>query len=281
MNCSVTDHLSLGGAIYSKNSNLVLDHVCGTSCYSAYSHSFSLINGKEEGESIIYIHDSSIANCNASKHTMYLFHGHIQIKSLNSSNNNAQGSYSGVSCLPSSKDQRKIYGTCISSSSFTNNTAENDCLYLKYAGRPTEIPPSELNNSNIIENSCDQTIDMITDTQMNHCCIMQNKGSEVFYILKGCSCTLIDCSADENINSCNIKPSYKTLLSFKNDLAFISTHDCANIYGTFVSLEPSKRYSLATNGILQLLEYIFSFSFLPSNVNTWRYEIHFLMILIL
>ena len=124
VNCRMNSNSGYGAAIYSKNGNIVLDHVCGTNCYSAYFEGFSDIYGKSSGKSINYVHDSSVAYCVASNQfTMYHYYGHIDIKSVNLSHNEA-ARYSALTCWPSSTNENNI-GTSISYSSFSNNTASS------------------------------------------------------------------------------------------------------------------------------------------------------------
>ena len=158
---------------------------------------------------------------------MYHQEGYIDIKSVNSSHNEATR-YSSLRCRPSSTNGG-TYGTTISYSSFSNNTASSYCIYLWY--HLDTANKDEIINSNIIENSGDQTIYIYATVTFTNTCIMRNTDlTYVFYIASGFTCALIDCSFD------NIQKTGSGSLarkgspgSFIHGLAFISTGDCVNI----------------------------------------------------
>ena len=247
------------GAICIYNGNAVFNRICGYKCSSSNNVCFSTIQGSSR--TINTVHDSSVAYCVASSYyTMYHYYGCIDIKSVNLSHNKAS-SYSALTCRPSSTNGG-TYGTNISYSSFSNNTASSQwCIYLRYSNSVAK--QYEINNSNIIENSGDQTIYVYYgELTMRKTCMMNNKKATYYFYLRqsGVKCTLIDCSIDntDKTGSGSLSRTGSTD-SFINGLTFISTGDCKNIIDTISGVP--------LTGIIERIKVCFIINFMEQNLN--------------
>ena len=217
-----------GGAIYVHSSNCVLHKVCGVSCESSYISSFSYIGQESSKQTNNTVYDSSVAYCNAvSYYAMYHSFGYIDIKSVNLSHNKAKSSYPALYSQPSSTNGGK-YGTSISYSSFSNNSAQNRCIYFGY--KSSSANQYEINYSNIIRNPTKNTIYAASGAlEMRECTILENTSPAFDGSITLIKCTVsegqIEDDSDVNIN--------ETTNSFIYGLTFISTADCVNIFDTF------------------------------------------------
>ena len=151
-NCSARTN---GGAIYLSFGDCVINKVCGYQCSAIYE-SFCDIYQSSETKEKNFVHESSIASCNASlQYTMHHDKGYIEAVSLNLSHNQAK-SHSAFACVPSLTSDTNTYGTIITYSSFTNNNATNQyCLYFSFYNSANNFL---INNSNILSNPSKNTI---------------------------------------------------------------------------------------------------------------------------
>ena len=241
-----------------------LNHnVCAIECKSSYRSSFTRVDGS--GRTVNSIHHSSIAYCFAeSYYTMYHWYGYVDIQSVNLSHNKAS-EQSAVDCGPDKPNKDNI-GTSISYSSFADNNATSQyCIYLTRAATSTPVDQYKIINSNIIRNIGDRTICTFVNTNMNDCCIMNNIEDNIFYTSPPSGgFTLTNCSVD-NINSYNTKPNIDNIgrKIFINNLTFIQTGSCVNIFDTVDIRVISKHmytiYQYTRFIILSLFIYLFSY----------------------
>ena len=125
-NCSAKEST---GAIRVTGGNLSIAFSCGKRCFAPINDAFSSVS-LDKTIQINSVFESSIINCEAKESfVMYHSQGFINIKSLNLSNNKAN-STSGLYCAPGKFGENNVFATFVSFSSFSNNTAHEQCILM-------------------------------------------------------------------------------------------------------------------------------------------------------
>ena len=216
------------GAIAITAGNSILAFLCGQNCFSEVNDGFCSIHN-DTTRIINYVFDSSISQCKANDEYIMAFqYGHIYIKSVNCSNNEAN-SYSALACYPNQISEETKHGSDISYSSFSNNTANQYCLVVSnYYG--ISESKHEIKNCNIIENNSSKTIRSLGETNIYHCSVLNNI-SPYFSIPNSDSKIILSmCYTDKKDTELGSVTQNENLISdqFIHSLSFIETGKCVN-----------------------------------------------------
>ena len=145
--------------------NCIIALVCSQYGHSDGNDGFCSIT-EDQSRKINSVFDSSVSHSEASgSYIMVHNHGHVYIKSLNLSNNNANY-YSALICNPNKNNEETSHGNDIIYSSISNNTAT--IQYCVVVGSTAEIK-----NCNIISNQGKNTIHGSDQTDVISCCVIK------------------------------------------------------------------------------------------------------------
>ena len=141
-------------AIRITGGNVIMVTICGQYNEAIQRDAFCAIN-TDSDRTINSVIDSSVSYCEADDyHMMYHYAGFIHIKSLNISHNNV-GAVSAIEYRPTICADESEFGSIINFCSFSNNTAENQCIYPN--NQNNNECKHQIKNSNIIENNSPNT----------------------------------------------------------------------------------------------------------------------------
>ena len=233
-----------GGAIFVNYGDCVIHEVCGYLCKSDLYFSFCDVWQEVGYKEKNFVKESSIARCNSpSLYTMYHNNGYIECASLNISHNTA-GTYSALSLWPTSGDGTKI---CFSSIA-NNNATKNYCLHMTNLASQTE-------STNIIRNRQENPsgcglICTNKNSKMPKCCIFENQEAPIFQS-ESETLTLYECTIGEGQLISKLGSIETTFVpsSFINELTFITTGYCVNIFDTLDTKSPGIQTSVALRKI--------------------------------
>ena len=231
--CETTGTDTFSGGLYIGYADFAMNHVCALECNSYYRSSFTRVTN--QGRTVNSIHLSSIAYCvSKDDYTMRHAYEYIDIQSVNLSHNTVN-SYSALYCSPYKTNIGEI-GTSISYSSFADNNATSECcIYFGSGG----VNVHKIHESNVIYNTQPtKAIGTSGTLTLQSCTIIENKGSPVF----SGSISLNKCavSKDQYKDASNLDTAEVTTKSFINELTFIETGSCVNIFDYIEDLMPSK-----------------------------------------
>ena len=180
-----------------------MNKCCGVRCYitktSSGSGQFaytSLSSGNKNNVldssiSLSYDVDSGSASYNAA---LCLWQGNIVVKTVNLSKNKCQAN-TAIICTPSSS------GTCsISFSSINGNEASQTSVILLGGSSSYNGINFDVTYSNIINNkvsNSDGVIKAWGDTNIKHCCLLDNPSTTIFQAGSGGYIQITNCTIDE------------------------------------------------------------------------------------
>ena len=151
---------------------------------------------------------------------MYLYYGYIDIRSVNLSHNIVRNSRSGLYCGATSTNE-----TSISCSSFVNNNASSICIYLDFF--ESIANKNEIKNTNIINNKGTGAIYNAGGSLIMISCTITENDTPVFYG----PAKLVNCSVPNTQLSGGSLDTFSIgSISFSNELSFISSDDCLNLF---------------------------------------------------